>query len=226
MGTDDARAVENETSLLRRARWRLLLVVALLLVVPFAGIRVARNLRFVPPLTGLPLREAEARARSYGLDPSGEPELKGDPGQVPLDIVTAQRPSSWRLTWGTHVYLKVVTGPARVPVPDVRGLHPFEAANRLQVAWLGFVWQEGLAPGIFHHGRVVMTRPEAGQLASRSVPVSIELTGTPRPWDHAAAVAKQGASTCFGEGCHSPVYCGACHLRKDRAKHLRQLEGR
>ena len=123
--------------------------------------------RTVPDgLTGVPLATAEARLEAVQLT-AGVTEQHDE--AVPLGVVMSQgTPPGTQVPRGTAVPLVVSSGPAPVPIPEVRGQSGTAATATLQAA--GFVVSgiEG-SPS----GAVLATDPPAGEPHPKGTPVRI-----------------------------------------------------
>jgi len=121
---------------------------------------LARDEVAVPDLTGLDLEEARAELASLRLEVGTIRELTHP--NADRGAVVAQDPiGGQRLRPGAEVRLAVSEGRPRVTVPDLAGV-PVDEAMEL-ARRVGFETERAEEPSVEPAGRVLRTRPPAGQ---------------------------------------------------------------
>jgi len=130
--------------------------------------------REVPRVLGLDERAATAEIARGGLEAAvagREPHPTADAGTViwqdPVAGVAAPR--------GAHVSLVLSDGPARVPVPDVRGYDETMARRLLSAAGLDVDAVDTVLVKDVPAGTVAGTAPAAGAVLAAGRPVTLQL---------------------------------------------------
>ncbi len=177
-----------------RGRWLIALVV-LLAVLAGAGWAVARALRPshpVPNLTGRTVAEAQSvlRPLHLGLHVSGQDFDE----RVPKGAIVRQRPAAAKsMKEGSTVSVDVSAGRPPVAVPDLTGLTPDQAGQRLAGAGLAVGTVSRRPDNTVPDGMVISWSGQGGQLP-QGTPVDLVVsTGKPQvpvPDVHGMSVAQ------------------------------------
>jgi len=152
---------------------------------------LARDEVAVPDLTGLSVEQARAQLSSMRLELGDARELvhpTADPGAI-----VAQDPlAGQRLRPGAEVAVAISRGRARVTVPDLVGM-PADAALEL-ARRVGFDTERMEEPTVEEAGRVLRTRPAAGERAELPARLVLVVSaGGLAPPDTAPAVTDSAA---------------------------------
>jgi eukaryotic-like serine/threonine-protein kinase len=132
----------------------------------------------VPDVAGLPLAQAEreivnAHLVAQPVDRASSSVLKGD-------VISTSPPNGTTVPKGSTVKLFVSTGPAQVPVPNVKGESEQTATNNLQAK--GFTVSVQQAPdSTADAGTVARQDPVGNTLAAKGSQVTIFISGGGKP---------------------------------------------
>ena len=160
-------------------RWWLWPVLAAVLVAAIAAVLLlteGKKQVTVPRVVGETEQAAIFALRRAGLqaNPTLAPSVRVQTGLV----VTQSPPAGSDASKGSTVKIVVSSGPANVPLPDVHGLHPTEASDRLHGA--GFVPEvHNTASATVSAGIVIGTEPPAGTVDRQGSTVIVLVSSGP-----------------------------------------------
>jgi beta-lactam-binding protein with PASTA domain len=161
----------------------------------------------VPDVAGLPLAQAEREIVNAHL--VAQPVDKAS-GSVPKgDVISTSPPNGTTVAKGSAVKLFVSTGPAQIPVPNVKGETEQTATSTLQAK--GFTVNVQQAPdSLAQAGTVAKQDPVSGTLAAKGSQVTIFISGGGKPVPGVAGQSQAEATTTLeNEGFNVSVVMSA-----------------